>query len=454
MQMDIVIPMILTVLALMMINERIVEIFKRLILPLIGKILSSKEEGTIKPGILGILASLNIRMGYEPAYEEKRNQLIVALNFLIGWGVAGCAWSWIGPFLEHRMNFKINPVTGSFYAGILLSFGSKFWHDVLDLLCVIKNTRRSPSSDGNTQDMIKVKMNEKAMAEAVIHEEKRKLIAQYGSALVELTPLLIKWPNENSGFKYVIGAYFQEKRPSGFPDYFRVPGTNIWIMAKAIEGIGLPKAQCRPGSFLRNTNIGQHGSYGCVIRKKNNQYYILTAAHVITDQPGKTCTQDVVDQVRVWIAGTNEVLPVSQYEFAGAMGTDYALIGPVDERYTNTIGQQRKLQTSREISALDEGMIVTTSLTRHTFISERSCLIKQHHIAEQVVLFQDGSIHTLRNLIRLDKISMDGDSGAMIYDQHNRVIGMIVASDLAFTYAIKIESILAQLTGAYEIVQC
>lgn len=449
MQMDAVIPMILTVLALMMINERVVEIFKRLILPLIGRILSPKAEGTIKPGIPGILASLNLRMVNEPAYEEKRNQLIVALNFLIGLGVAGCAWSWIGPFLA----LKINPIIGSFYVGLLLSFGSKFWHDVLDLLYLIKSTRRAPSTDGNMQDMM-IKMNDKAMAEAVIYEEKKKLNAQYGSALVELSPVLIRDSNENGGFKYVIGAYFQEKRPSGFPDYFRVPGMNAWIKVKTIEGIGLPRAQCRPGSFLRNTNIGQYGSYGCVIRNKNNQRYILTAAHVINDQPGKICTQEVVDQVRVWIAGTNELLPVSQYEFAGTTGSDYALIGPVDERYTNTIDQHRTLQTSREVSVLDEGVIVTTSLARHTFISERSGVIKEHHVAEQEVLFQDGSIHTLRNLIRLDKISTDGDSGAMIYDQHNQVIGMIVASDLAFTYAIKIESILAQLTGAYEIMHC
>lgn len=449
MQMDTVIPMILTVLALMMINERIVEIFKRLILPLIGRILSPKAEETIKPGLLGILASLNLRMVNEPAYEEKRNQLIVALNFLIGLGVAGCAWSWIGPFLA----LKINPIIGSFYAGVLLSFGSKFWHDVLDLLYVIKNTRRAPSMDGNTQDMM-IKMNDKAMAEAVIYEEKRKLNTQYGSALVELSPVLIRDPHENSGFKYVIGAYFQEKRPSGFPDYFRVPGTNAWIKVKTIEGIGLPRAQCRPGSFLRNTNIGQYGSYGCVVRNKKNQRYILTSAHVITDQPGKIRTQDVLDQVQVWIASTNELLPVFQYEFAGAAGSDYALIGPVDERYTNLIGQDRTLQTSRAVSAIDEGIIVTTSLTSHTLISERSGVIKQHHISEQEVLFQDGSVHTLRNLIRLDKISTDGDSGAMIYDQHNQVIGMIVASDLAFTYAIKIESILAQLTGAYEIMHC
>lgn len=452
MQMDTVIPMVLAVLALMMINERIVEIFKRLILPFIGRFLSPKAEGVIKPGILGTLASLNIRILYEPAYEEKRNQLITALNFLIGLGVASSAWVWIGPFLKHQADFKINPVIGCFFAGVLLSFGSKFWHDLLDLLSVIKNIRRASSADGNTQEMIKVKMDEKAMVEAIIYEEKRKLIAQYGSALVELTPLLIREPHERSGFKYVIGAYFQEKRPSGFPDYFRVPGTNTWIKAKTIEGIGLPRAQCRPGSFLRNTDIGQHGSYGCVIRNKNNQRYILTAAHVINDQPGKICTQDIVDQVRIWIAGTNELLPVFQYEFAGTTGSDYALIGPVDERYTNTIDKHRTLQTSRKVSALDEGIIVTTSLARHTFISERSGVIKEHNVAEQEVLFQDGSIHTLRNLIRLDKISTDGDSGAMIYDQDNQVIGMIVASDLAFTYAIKIESILAQLTGAYEIV--
>ena len=368
-------------------------------------------------------------------------------------GVQTCALPifWIGFFNKYQPGLKINPVAGCFFAGILLSFGSKFWHDVLDLLCTIKNTRRASSTEGNAQDII-AKMDEKALAEAVIYEEKRKLIAQYGSALVELSPLLIREPNENIGFKYVIGAYFQEKRPSGFPDYFRVPGTNTWIKAKTIESIGLPRAQCQPGSFLRNINIGQHGSYGCVIRNKNNQRYILTSAHVITDQPGKLCAQDVVDQVRVWIASTNELLPVFQYEFAGTIGSDYALIGPVDERYTNSIGQQKTLQASREVSTIDEGVIVTSSLTRHTLISEIFGVIKQHHVAEQEVLFQDGSVHTLRNLIRLDKISTEGDSGAVVYDQDNRVIGMIVASDSAFTYAIQIESILAQLTEAYEIV--
>lgn len=452
MQMNVVISMILTTLALMMINERIVEIFKRLILPFIGRVLSPKTEGVIRPGLLGALASLNIRMVHEPAYEEKRNQLIIALNFLTGLGVACSAWFWIVFFNKYQPGLKINPVVGCFFGGVLLSFGSKFWHDILDLLCTIKNTRRASSNKGDSQNLISVKVDEKAMAEAVIQEEKRKLIAQYGSALVELTPLLIREPNENIGFKYVIGVYFQEKRPSGFPDYFRVPGTNTWIKAKTIESIGLPKAQGRPGSFLRNTNIAQYGSYGCVIRNKNNQRYILTSAHAITDQPGKAIAKDVIDQVRVWIASTNELLPVFQYEFVGTIGADYALIGPVDERYTNSIGQHKTLQGSREVSTIDEGSIVTTALVRHSLISEISAVIKQPHVTEQEVVFQDGSVYTLRNLIRLDKISTEGDSGAVIYDQNYRVIGMIVASDSVFTYAIKIESILAQLSEAYEIV--
>ncbi|MDX2069501.1 MAG: hypothetical protein SFV55_13825, partial [Haliscomenobacter sp.] len=223
---------------------------------------------------------------------------------------------------------------------------------------------------------------------------------------------------------------------------------------KAIEGLGLPKAQCRPGSFLRNINLGHHGSYGCLLGAKNGQHYILTCAHAIIDQPDHLDAPDYLHQGQVWISGTSELLPIFDCQFAGASGMDYALLGPVDERYTNTIGQKERLQAGRRVSALDEGSIVRASLTRHSFITERLTVLKQHHIPKQEVQFSNGSVHTLHDLVRLEKISIEGDSGAMIYDHNRQVIGMIVASDMAFTYALKIESILAQLSETYEIVPC
>lgn len=453
-----ILQVVITLFALAMISERIVEFLKKVLLPLIGRMFFSQKGGVINPGFFGLLAAFNTRQVNVPDFEEKREQLIIPLSVLVGIGVAGLSWDWFEPFLKGQ-NLKIHPLAGIFLVGILFSFGSKFWHDLLDLLFAIKNIRRNLSAT-NPGDLPGAKewqayltMDEKALAEAVVQEEKNKLMTQYSSALVELSPLLVRDPRSSGGYKYVIAAYFRDKRPSGFPDYFRAPGANVWIGVKTIEDIGLPKAQRSPGYMVRNTNSFRHGSFGCIIQLEDSKKYMLTCAHVLVDEPGITNEQQVITQTRVWVGGTGEVLPVFQYHLGGAIGLDYALIGPVDERYSNEIATGASLQDSRSISAVDEGGIVTISVARHAMVIEKSSVLKNCCLPEQKIVFQDGSIQLLKHLIRIERITQEGDSGSIVYDDQGSVLGMVVAADDHFTYLLSIVAIFGEIKHGAKIMQ-
>jgi hypothetical protein len=47
----------------------------------------------------------------------------------------------------------------------------------------------------------------------------------------------------------------------------------------------------------------------------------------------------------------------------------------------------------------------------------------------------------LTNLIKLNKCTLDGDSGAPVFDQHNRLVGVIIGSDDDASYALHINDI-------------
>jgi hypothetical protein len=352
---------------------------------------------------------------------------------------------------------ELNPFTGSILAGVLFSFGSKFWHDVLDLVLAIKNIRRNLSTanvaDFSTASAWSAHLNkdEKALAEAVIHEEKEKLMLQYSSALVELNPLLVR--NPQGGYQYVVAAYFRDKRPSGFPDYLRVPGSNSWMPIKYFESIGLPKAQNGPGYMVNNIQSSRHGSFGCLIEINDGSKYILTCAHVITDKPAEVDEQEILDQCMVMIGGTNETLGVFRYQFGGSKGLDFTLIGPVQDRYSNAITQDLSLVASRKVSAADEKKLFSISLARRAMIQEDYTTLRNHHLPEEPVTFHDDSIHTLKNLIRVDRITEEGDSGSVVYDPEGNVIGMVVAADEKFTYLLNINSILEEIQLGAKIAQ-
>lgn len=444
------VQVVITLSAFAMISERIVELLKKVLLPLIGRMVLVQNQGVVNSGFWGLLASFNMRMVNVPGIEERREQLILPLSFLVGITVAVLSWGWFEPFFKSQ-NFEVHPLLGSSFAGIFLSFGAKFWHDLLDLLFAVKNIRRNLAS-ANPLDFSKgmqreayLTVEEKTLAEAIIQEERNKLLTQYSSALVELSPLLIRDPRSGGGYKYVIAAYFRDKRPSGFPDYFRAPGTNVWIAVKAIEDIGLPKAQRSPGYMVRNTTSFRHGSFGCIIQLEDGKKYILTCAHVLVDEPGKIDEQQVISSTRVWVGGTGEVLPVFQFFLGGVVGLDYALVGPVDERYSNEVANLRSLQDSRSISAVDEGKVVAVSVARHAKVIEKPCVLKSYHLPEQQIVFQDGSIQLLKQLIRIEKITEAGDSGSIVYDDQDRVFGMVVAADDHFTYLLNIVAILGEI---------
>lgn len=449
------VPVLLTLLAFAMITERIMELLKKAVLPFFGRMFGAKSETNIPSGFWGILANLNTRMSDQPAYEEKREQIIIPLSVLVGIGLAGICWTEIEVIFKST-NITIKPWLGSILAGILFSFGSKFWHDVLDLVLAIKNIRRN-LADANVKDFSSaaawsahLNKDEKALAEAVIHEEKEKLMRQYPSALVELSPLLVR--NPQGGYQYLVAAYFQAKRPSGFPDYFRVPGSNTWIATKYFEDLGMPRAQRSPGYMVRNIQSSRYGSFGCLIKLPDETQYILTCAHVIVEEPGNVSSDDVLNQTRVQIGGTNEILHVFRYEFGGDKGFDFALIGPVDERYSNAVaGEQQTLKLSRKVSALDENQLFTTSLARSAAIIEQSSLLKKSIIPELDVIFQDETVHRLKHLIRMDRITEEGDSGSVVYDAQGDVIGMVVAADEQFTYLLNIQNILSEIHAGAKI---
>ncbi|REE01527.1 M15 family metallopeptidase [Marinoscillum furvescens] len=136
------IDIVLILLPLSFISERMANIFKLLLPSRLFGNLRHKEES------------------YQ--YEKRRELKVMLVSLLAGQLVAfgtganlfeifdGGTFGWRG--------FSWNAVWGCFFTGFFLSWGSKFWHDLLDILLEVKNTKKALNQ--TRQAEVKLKQTE------------------------------------------------------------------------------------------------------------------------------------------------------------------------------------------------------------------------------------------------------------------------------------------------------
>ncbi len=135
------ISLVVILLPLSFISERLTN-FLKLIIPSdwFGNLKDRENNlGLEKKRELKIL-SISLLSGMIVAYAVKADLFAILNQGTIGWGHGTKGLLWI---------------LGCFATGIFLSWGSKFWHDLLDMLLEIKNARKALSETKNTEARMK-----------------------------------------------------------------------------------------------------------------------------------------------------------------------------------------------------------------------------------------------------------------------------------------------------------
>lgn len=453
--MEALIPLIILVFALSMVSERLANIFK-LYIP---SFLNALAPGWGNQKVIDdhnayrfVWANLHLKHE-EQELEVIRQRIIMAVSVLCGILIAfffrkeivGAVKSVeeLGSILSGDNTIKGSLfVVGGF--GILFSFGSKFWHDILDLMLYTKNIRRNLQNinpeDFHAAEEIKhyLESSDTTILLEELEKQRSALETQMGTNIRHIAYERI----EKGGRLELIAVIYVEERIDRRkePNYIVVKGNKKKIPVKVVDDLGKIKAQSGPGARLRLKHSNFHGTFGCIVYKNgDDQPYILTCGHNLTQRRIKY--QDHQLKAARLVAVDDD--GIEYHELNLKAEVDFALLKTSQIGiHSNKFDQFQDYQGIRRLGEEDEinGLSVFFIVERGGRLRKLQGRIKWYSLTEsQKIQYDDGTL-AFTHLIAVEGSSRysapteSGDSGTICFDEHGSAIGMVVGSDNKFTY--------------------
>ncbi len=344
---------------------------------------------------------------------------------------------------------------GIILTGLFISFGSKFWHDLLDLLYQIKNTKRV-LSDAETYKVDNVKTLQKLFEtyqsdfiKAAYLEAKTKYMAMDSVKAIGIK-------NDNSGYYFEItaskneppiGEYYEYLLEDGTPQNIRI---DIKIITDEIKAHSVDLS-AKVFDFNQQDNWGTLGVIVKPLDNSSNKRYLLTCCHNVV-KPIRKISEDEPNPIK---AGTidnikTEIGQVIKADRDREMDAALIEIDTQNRNIINSVPQMGNPQKPRQLLNKDAGNVTAFVYGAKTGVENKS--VSKGTVTSIYntikVTYDDGEF-TLINTIAISNngraISQGGDSGACVLDSYNNVIGLVVAGNSEVTYALPITTLLAKL---------
>ena len=419
---------------------------------------------------------INRKRSQEPD-EARRVRRIHGVSWLVGTVVASLCNANLVVMLrsESSAGLFASPrdevMWGFLLTGFLLSWGSKFWHDVLDLLLFAKNARRA------LQEEATYRKAPSEILKSLQHtggSQYRELITH---AMQERGSHLQSYENVNGleeGTKFVDGKEIpaivvhvekkirDEEGAKELEDRGQLLPTSVEATTPDNKTVKIPVDVIEVGeTWAMATSIypshhsiankepinDAQGVFGCCVKGIDTEEpYILTCYHVVKhathswSEFESTGNEEVIDKDKDAELAVIKKAVLDEH-------IDASLASPVDgvkiRKHIVSLGSP----TGTRVVTADD----VTNRAAIKFKGRRPGvsrgIISNYGSVAKDITYHDGNRHTLRRLIKITTtddlpVAIPGDSGALLMDEYNRALGLIVASDDRASYAIPIASIL------------
>ena len=347
---------------------------------------------------------------------------------------------------------------GFLATGVLLSFGSRFFHDALEILYSIKQTRRKLADAPYLYASQDINTLEKRMASPigdpvamVVELYKTRLRAQfpniisiervfdqYGRSILEIRLEGDKNVEDLKKFKFEYDDMESTKA---------IPINQIRIISNSATVTHQAQIKIYAGEKTRpeSASVDSFGTMGFFAkRKKDNRVVLVTCAHVVnmgkrsTDSPVNTAIFSHSD------TGQQEIGIVLEAQYNKWM--DAAVI----ELFADVKPENFDRETNMYFS---EYVDLDTNSNEQVWVNGAASEPKSGSVMSQhnMVCITDGNqVNEFYNLVRIEDsqgraVSQSGDSGAIVFDKEKRAVGMIIAGNYYCSYAIPFSRILAHL---------
>jgi hypothetical protein len=435
---------IMIVFAFSMISERLANLIK-LYLPTAIMFLRGHR---LKPQVYNnkniswlLLSQLNLKQENE-YLEMIRKRIILTISLICGLLIATVFQDVISALLKNdSSNDAPNPWLVISGFGMLFSFGSKFWHDILDFILFSKNIHRRvqdinlPAYNSAAEVKIFLQKTDQQLLEETIQQYHEELHALFAGAIRMIKAETTYHHGEQSS--QVVIYVEEDVNPNDIHKFWVIPGSNQTVPIKVVGGLGEIKAQYSPGTRLWLSNFNIYGTMCCLVNRENDPsptIYALTCGHVITG--GRTQYHNEEFRNAKLIA--NDRLEISVVDFGLEDYRDYALLAitPYEGYFNNDLHLGSSINNIRilDSSAINE-IVYLVKHDRHL-----NCRIVDHNIvANNPIRYDDGNVLRFANLISITHDgygapTVKGDSGSLVYDEQGNAIGMVIGADNKYTY--------------------
>lgn len=418
----------------------------------------------------------------DPVLEKKREEKILALNislsiliaFLInanlfillkGDPTKSLGWQ---DFKLYNDKDKIDwtliflEFIGCIVGGLLMSLGSKFWHDTLDMLYYTKSLK-DKLVEKETYKMNTLKELDEwiAVSEADII---KKVFEENVNILKNIPDVVSVGIGHNNDTKYIEVVTTNNNSnliPKSFPYY--LPNNTVRkvevriIISSPITTFG---NSINSGSDIANSETKDNfGTLGLVVNAKNgkSKNKILTCYHVVVDQNHNYQEFDYQLQSEIIHPHGDKGAVVGKLEFGIRNNEIDAALISIDPNITiSNVNEFGKITTIRTIAYEERYSNIKVIVNGYNQKSnyKKGIVRSLYNSAKINYNIPNNEIEKesweLNNLIAISddegkSITLGGDSGAAILDEQNRVIGIVVGGNSEITYAMPITTIFNQL---------
>lgn len=350
------------------------------------------------------------------------------------------------------LDFVLLPF-GIILTGCFISFGSKFWHDLLDILYEIKNTKRI-LADPDTYKVDNTKSLQKLFdtyqsdfMKAAYLEAKTKYMA-----MESVKAIAIKSNDQGYYFEITVNEPNPDIQP--FHQYLLDDGTpkNIPIKIVVVSDPIIAQSINLASRIFDINEPSNWGTLGVVVKmqgQESTKKYLLTCCHNII-KPVRKITENEPHQIKAATMNPATFEIGTVYKGDRDHEMDAALIEIQTNEIINSVPQMGYPQKARQLLNKDAGNVTAyiygaRSATENQTISKGIVT----SIYNTIKIKYGEEYFTLINMIAISNndraVSKGGDSGACVLDSDNNVIGLVVAGDSQTTYVMPIKTLLTKL---------
>ncbi|MEO1587496.1 MAG: hypothetical protein AAFS00_09435 [Bacteroidota bacterium] len=350
-------------------------------------------------------------------------------------------------------------VIGISVTGFFLSFGSKFFHDLLDLLFVSKNLRRI-LTDEKQMEMLNKGSN------SFIKESQFEALTQIQHKLDEgVIPQLHRQnivgahPKINDDGQAVLHLELEDEDIQDIPPEvtLQVRGRSVNVPVEVSRNVKAADPHVGPGQSLLafpSTSSGRvapsKGTFTCTFQSPiSGEMYALTCAHVVPFEfpPNQNTVKRFIPESErsKYQFKINEDTTAKLVYYQLDQELDLAVLQLEGGTHSNSIQGIGDITSFREIVPIDAVLRTRVTIVNQENKNLTGFVVKVG--ASQKIGYPNGNL-TLRKLMLIQgmrpnrtfgAITQKGDSGAIIVDDKTKkIVGMVIGatSDKNYTLAV------------------